>query len=136
MGSKTEKQSIRLLVKLSSDRLRAAKKFASEEEYRDAVSRAYYAMFHIAKALLLSRGQTPTGHRGVSILFNQCFVKTKIIDKEFSKLIAEAREQREISDYEPEECPTQEEAIEVIKNAEKFIQKCKKNLIQEKYIKQ
>lgn len=131
MESKTKKQSIRLLVKLSEDRLRAAQRFAEQEEYRDAISRAYYGMFHIVKALLLTRGQTPSSHRGINILFNKFFIKTRIIDKEFSKLLLAVREERESSDYEPDEWPDAENALAVIRDARKFIKKCKEVLEKE-----
>ncbi len=43
-----------LWLSLSDDKLRTANKHLADGEYRDAVSDAYYAMFHVARAALAS----------------------------------------------------------------------------------
>lgn len=40
-------------------------------DYDSAVSRLYYAMFYCAEALLLTKGQTRSSHRGVIGAFGQ-----------------------------------------------------------------
>ncbi len=46
-------------------RLRVAEKLLRDGEYEDAVSRAYYAMYHAAKAALATVNVFPKTHKGV-----------------------------------------------------------------------
>lgn len=131
MEQKKQKEFIRLRIKLADDKLRLAKKLLTDKEYRDAISRAYYAMYHIAKAILFLKGKDPYTHRGVNIFFNKIFTKTKIIDKKYSYMLARAQEKREDSDYDIIIEPTQKEAQETVKNAEEFIKKCKEIIIKQ-----
>lgn len=50
----------------------------------DAVSRAYYAVLHAAKAALLAEDLTATSHAAVRRLFGQHLVKSGAIEKEGS----------------------------------------------------
>ena len=53
-----------------------------------AVSRAYYAAFHAARAMVLSIGLEPRSHRGLTTLLGQHFVLpgTSSSDREFGGL--------------------------------------------------
>jgi uncharacterized protein (UPF0332 family) len=51
---------------LGDDALRAASALVALGLYNDASSRAYYAAFHYARALLLLSGLEPKTHRGVA----------------------------------------------------------------------
>jgi len=55
--------------------LHSARLLAENGELEDAVSRAYYAMFHAARALLFSKGEKPKTHRGTISLFGEKIVK-------------------------------------------------------------
>lgn len=131
MEQKEKNEFIRLRIKLADDKLRLAKKLLIAKEYRDTISRAYYAMYHIAKALLLLKNKDPYTHHGVNVFFNKIFTKTKIIDKKYSYMLARAQEKREDSDYDIIIEPTQTEAQETVKNAEEFIKKCKEIISKE-----
>jgi uncharacterized protein len=58
---------------LGDDALRAAEALIALGLTNDAVSRAYYAAFHYARALLLLEGLEPKTHRGVISLLGQHF---------------------------------------------------------------
>jgi len=88
-----------------------------------AVNRTYYAMFYAVLALLQEAGETPRKHSGVIALFDQKFVKTGRIDKNFSKELHRAFKLRQVSDYHPVESIAPSEAEELRNNAEAFIQK-------------
>ena len=49
----------------AEDRLRSARLLRDAGQRKDAVSRAYYAAFHAAKAMLLTEGIEPRTHRGM-----------------------------------------------------------------------
>ena len=55
--------------------LRAAEHLLEGGFFNDSVSRAYYAAFHWARAVLLTRGLEPRSHRGVIQLLGLHFVK-------------------------------------------------------------
>jgi uncharacterized protein (UPF0332 family) len=67
--------------------------------YDIAVSRAYYAIFYAASAALASRDITRGKHSGVISIFRQEFVKTGIIEPEYSDIYGDAMLLRESSDY-------------------------------------
>jgi uncharacterized protein (UPF0332 family) len=68
-------------------------------DYVAAANRAYYAIFYAANALLTTEGMERSKHSGVIAAFRQHFVKTGIIEPEFSRLYGEALEERHAGDY-------------------------------------
>jgi len=67
--------------------------------YDDAVSRAYYAVFHSLTAALLSKGLSFSSHGQVIGAFNREFIKTNVFPKEFSAVIQTLFDDRQIGDY-------------------------------------
>ncbi|MCA9952386.1 MAG: HEPN domain-containing protein, partial [Anaerolineales bacterium] len=63
-----------------------------------AVTRAYYACFYAASALLLTRDITRSKHSGVLSAFRQHFVKSRMIESEYSDIYGAAFEARHIAD--------------------------------------
>ncbi|MBI1876874.1 MAG: HEPN domain-containing protein, partial [Chloroflexi bacterium] len=69
--------------------------------YHDvATSRAYYAMFYAATALLLSQGISRSKHSGVHSAFGQHFIKPGLIEPEYGRMLTNAFNVRLDSDYE------------------------------------
>ena len=64
-----------------------------------AASRAYYAVFYAASALLLQEGLEFRKHSGVIATIHQRFIKTGRMEKEFGKNINWLFELRSIGDY-------------------------------------
>ncbi len=105
--------------------LRAAKELL-DDGYQDfAASRAYYAAFYSASALLLDAGFESGKHSGVIALFHQHFVKTGRLDKEQGKNLNWLFELRSVGDYGAVMHVTQEEALQAIQVAEGFLQAIK-----------
>lgn len=65
----------------------------------DAASRAYYAAFHAASALLVSRGLSFNSHAGVLRAISLNFVKTGQLDRSTGKDLNWLAELRQLSDY-------------------------------------
>jgi uncharacterized protein (UPF0332 family) len=61
--------------------------------YSDAVSKAYYSMYHAAKALLSTRQMYPRSHRGVISQFGLEFVKKGFIEESYGHALAHAKGQ-------------------------------------------
>jgi len=66
-----------------------------------AVTRAYYAMFHAATAVLLAKGIQRSSHRGMLSAFGKHVVKTGAIDRTFFQYLRETFERRQQSDSNP-----------------------------------
>jgi hypothetical protein len=101
------------------------------EDYEDAVSRAYYAVYHATQALLLSEGEKAETHKGVVTLFGLLFVKTGKFKKNLGKYIANLKDNRESGDYEVFSYIDQETAENAVSEAHEFIMESKRYLEKE-----
>ena len=59
--------------------------------YEDAVSRAYYAVLHAAKAALLARDIITESHTAVRRLFGKELVQPGLLEKEWAMILAHAQ---------------------------------------------
>ena len=82
------------------DELETARILHRERKYRQALSRAYYAVFYAATGTLESKRIKRAKHSGVQSAFGQFLVKPKIIEDEFSNIYARVRESRENQIYQ------------------------------------
>lgn len=98
------------------------------------VNRAYYAMFYAALALLASKDQETSKHTGVLALFNEMFIKTKILPVEMSKMLRKAFDVRQMGDYEDNANVSIEQAEQILKFAKKFIQSAEEKLRQDDWL--
>lgn len=92
------------------------------------VNRAYYAMFYAALALLVTIGQESSKHRSVLALFDQYFIKPKVLPKEMGKFLHHAFDSRQLADYEDEVELTKEQALEILESATQFINSIEEQL--------
>ncbi|OGC04028.1 DNA-binding protein [candidate division WOR-1 bacterium RIFOXYA12_FULL_43_27] len=115
----TEEQ--QALLNKSQESISAAKLLFGENYYGFAAARAYYAMFYVAEALLLSKKLSFSKHSAVIAAFGEHFAKNNIIDQKFHRYMINAYEYREISDYSPDENISKETGELTIKQAEEFL---------------
>jgi len=92
-------EQVSMEIDMADEKLESAKYLLEGEFYRDCVSRAYYSMFHAAKAILLLKGVEPKTHKGVLRMFGLHLVKESDVDIYLGKALSYAREVREDSDY-------------------------------------
>ena len=88
-----------------------------------AASRAYYAVFYAASALLLQEGLEFRKHSGVIATIHQRFVKTGRMEKEFGKNLNWLFELRSIGDYGVTAHVPAADAEQAIRTAMSFLQK-------------
>lgn len=69
------------------EELRAVEVNVREELYAVAISRCYYAMFYAVSGLLASIGVARSKHSGIISAFREHFVKTGLIEIEFSDIL-------------------------------------------------
>lgn len=84
----------------SDEKLRSAASLMKAGYHGDAVSRAYYAVFHAAQAALLTVGEQADTHRGLVALFGLLLIKTGKIEARYGRFLANLKDDREQSDYE------------------------------------
>lgn len=108
---------------LKADRKLASAKVSLREEFpEDTVSRAYYSMFYVAQALLLSVGFTGKSHRGLISAFGENLVITGRVAAESHRSLINAENLRKQADYGPSNAVTHEQAQRQITSAEQFLQ--------------
>lgn len=122
------KARIKKMLEKSSKKLEAAKKNFELGLYDETISRAYYAMFHAAKALLLTKNIEPRTHKGVITMLGEHFINEGILPREFGKVLSYVKDYRENGDYDEYFDADEELAKDIIKDSEKFVSKIKKIL--------
>ncbi|PIS31153.1 HEPN domain-containing protein [Candidatus Saganbacteria bacterium CG08_land_8_20_14_0_20_45_16] len=122
------KEEVTKLIYKAERSLKAAENLFDDKDYDFAVSRAYYAMFYAAEALLLTKDLSFSKHSGVVAGFWEHFIKNGILPKELHQIFHNALEERNISDYGFEIPFPEDEAREILDNAARFIKACKEYL--------
>lgn len=87
-------------LKLARQALTAAELLIGAALPADAASRAYYAAFHAARALLFSVGIDSRSHSALRSLVSRHFVQAGTIAAELSKELAQLEALRSASDYD------------------------------------
>lgn len=118
----------RYRIEMAENKITAAKVLIKEGMYADAVSRIYYGIFHAARAMLALKGLDSKKHSGIISLFNQHFVKTGLLPKDFGKIIKNAKDLREESDYNEFYLVSIKDAEELLKDGTRFILGIKKRI--------
>lgn len=109
----------------AENKLKVAEKLLVTGDYEDAVSRAYYAVFHATQALLLTEGQKAESHKGAITLFSLLFVKTGKFGRNFGKYLANLKDDRESGDYEVFSYIDMETTDTAINEAKEFLKEAK-----------
>lgn len=108
------------LMKAKED-LQAAKITYEHNKLAQSVNRSYYAIFHAVRALLAFDLFDAKRHSTVIGYFNQQYIASGKIDKEYYKMLARAFDQRMKSDYHDFYIVSKEEAQRQLDNARQFI---------------
>lgn len=114
------KRQIKAVVEKARRSLEAAKVLYGKGSFEAASSRAYYAVFHMMQATLLTKELSYSKHSGVISGFSKHFIKSGTFPLEFGKEIRSLRKDREIGDYEYEITISKETAEGDILSAEKI----------------
>lgn len=103
-----------------------ARKSLTDGDFKWATVQAYYAMFHVARALLYSRGYREKSHRALLLAVKELFVKQGELEEKFTRSFEDAMDLREEADYGLEF--SESGAERVIEDAEDFVSKVKQIL--------
>lgn len=91
--------------------------------YDTSVNRAYYAIFYAASGLLLTQDISRSKHAGVLAAFRQHFVKSGLIEPEYSDLYGDVMDARVDSDYDVTFETEQMTARERLEDARRFVER-------------
>jgi len=101
---------------------REAARILQREGYRGfAASRAYYAMFYAAEALLLERGRAYSSHSAVIAAFGREFAKTGVLDPKLHRYLIDAQDLRNVGDYDTTSTITDAQVQEIMEWTDEFL---------------
>lgn len=107
------------MVEKAESRLDTAEFLLENGKYETAVSEAYYAMFHAAKALLLTEGSRPKTHAGTATELGNLYRDR--MDRELLADFSRIRQLREDADYEIDADVDRETARDAVETADRFL---------------
>lgn len=110
------------LLRKAARAIDAAEDLLNRGDLDFAASRAYYAMFYVASALLSERGLQARKHGGAHALFGQAFALTGILDRKFHRWLLDAFDKRIQGDYGVDVVLTPEDVRLMIEQAREFLQ--------------
>lgn len=90
-------------------------------DYDSAVSRAYYAAFHVIRALLQSRGFAPKTHKGLHALVQQHLVPAGALSGAEASVVREAWGLRDLGEYAEEPVAREGDARAVIDGIRRIV---------------
>jgi len=109
------------LLSLALEELDIAALLLEKERYRTCLSRSYYSMYYATQALLLSQNLDTSTHKGTIRLFGQHFVKTGQFSSQWAKILSDAYELRQLSDYDADFTGSLAEAEKILEQAKSFV---------------
>ncbi len=107
--------------KRATEALGAAESCRRDGFYADAVSRAYYAVLHAAKAALQLKGITAESHAAVKRLFGLHLIQTGVIEPEWGSVTGESLDLRLTADYDVETAFSEMDARDECDRARSFL---------------
>ncbi len=113
---------ISLLFDKAEESLSAARLLHEKGFFSFSASRAYYAMFYAAEALLASLGLSYSSHGAVIGGFGREFSKTERMDRKYHRWMIDAQDTRNMGDYGVGYQIREQDAMEMIERATEFVE--------------
>jgi uncharacterized protein (UPF0332 family) len=110
------------LMLKAKENIEAAVMLIGQSFFDIAISRLYYSMFYCAEAVLLADNLTFSKHSSVIAAFGQHFAKTGRLPKELHRMLIEAQDMRNLSDYDLMAVLNQDTAEVLLAKARTFFQ--------------
>jgi uncharacterized protein (UPF0332 family) len=112
---------VRYRLEKSDVTLQEARSLAEEGFWNGAANRLYYSCFYSVIALLIQNDIPASTHNGVRTEFFKRYIKTGILDKQFSSLYSDLMSKRQESDYGDFLNFEEKDILPLLEEAEKFI---------------
>jgi len=108
-------------IERAYEALEEAELLIEHQHYTSAANRLYYACFYATSALLTRHDMSAARHSRAIALFNQHFVKTKVVEPEVGKTLNRLFDVRNRGDYEPLVRLSEEEVRYFQQRAQQFV---------------
>ncbi len=128
------RQAVLIYLDGAREALRNAQYNLDGDFYGPAISRAYYAFFYAATALLLTLDITRSKHSGVLAAFREHFIKPGILAIEYSDAFGEAFQARNVTDYQMLGRADADQARIIFESAKRFLARCEAFLAERGYV--
>jgi uncharacterized protein (UPF0332 family) len=120
--SEEHNEQIRALQEKSEQALSDAEFLLENGSVEASINRGYYAVFQIARAALLTKGESPDTHSGVIRRFGYHFVRTGKVPDEVGDTLTTAQSMRGRADYKAPADLKQEDAANLVEDARQFLE--------------
>ena len=128
MDRKTQEE-VQGLMDKARGKLAAAEDWLGQGKYFDEiVSRAYYAAFHAAQAMLATEGLEADTHQGVVSLFGLHFAKTAKVNPRLGRYLNNLKDDRESGDYDVYSGIDRQDAENAVREAREFLAEAERYL--------
>jgi uncharacterized protein (UPF0332 family) len=107
----------------AKDDLETADLNLKNNKFSQSINRSYYSIFHAIRALLALDKFDSRKHTGIISYFNQHYIKTGKIEPEYSRIVADAFDIRNESDYNDFFIAAREDAQMQLENAKKLLER-------------
>lgn len=125
---------LRLIMTKARENLEVAKQLHRQNYFNITASRAYYAVFHVLQAVLLTKGLSFSKHSAVLSAFNKEFICSGVFTNDFYDRIRRLFKDRQIGDYDYERAVSRESSEADVADAEMIIDAIEKYLQREGYL--
>ncbi len=112
---------VSLYIAHTREMLQVAQANLEDNFYGSAINRVYYAIFYAASALLLTKGESRSKHSGVISAFRKIFIKTGVIEVEYSDIYGKVMDARVDSDYDMVYEPDENATKKLLSDAQRFV---------------
>lgn len=126
----TQQNEVELYLKRAREALQQARDNIDLGHHNVTASRAYYAMFYAASALLASQGISRSKHSGVHSAFGEYFVKAGLVETEYAKMLGHAFDSRLDSDYDITFTAERALVEDMLRDAHRFVDRAEECLCQ------
>jgi len=121
VGKGKPEEVARKFLKGAHERLTSTRLLVEGGQYRDAISRAYYAVLDAADGALAILGLTPKSHEGTMMLFSFHLIKAGRVDSRYNGILNKIQKARLAADYNRMIDFTESEARTALTEAEDFV---------------
>jgi hypothetical protein len=112
-----DQKNIREILAKAHEKLDSANVLFEHQQYDDAISRAYYAVFHAMTAALFFQDMVFSSHAQTIGAFNREFVKSGVFPVAFTTTIQSLFQNRQVADYGAGEAADRDTALSSLNGA-------------------
>ncbi len=119
---------VRYQIEKAYSKLSVARDLIRTNHFADSVGASYYAIFSAIRALLMLKEINTKTHEGAITMFNKYFVLDKKFPPGINKLIRDAKDIRERSDYGGFFIVEKKTAETYVEQAEQFVKRAEETM--------